>query len=154
LKFFLFLAVLLLPGFSFSEDLYQTHCASCHGVNRLGGMGPALLPENLQRLKKPEAARMIAESRPGVQMPRFREKLDDAQIARLVELIYSPPVPVPQLREAATPTSLSWTATGSRRSRASPRATRCTAGRSSPPTGASSTSPRATAGSRSTTCGT
>jgi DNA-binding beta-propeller fold protein YncE len=63
-------------------------------------MGPALLPENLQRLKKPEAARMIAESRPGVQMPRFREKLDDAQIARLVELIYSPPVPAPQWGEA------------------------------------------------------
>lgn len=93
------LVALLFPWICFSENLYQTHCASCHGEARLGGMGPALLPENLQRLKKPEAARMIAESRPGVQMPRFREKLDDAQIARLVELIYSPPVPAPQWGE-------------------------------------------------------
>ena len=40
------------------------------------------------------------------------------------------------------------------RSSASPRATRCTADRSSRPTAATSTSPRATAGSPSTTCGT
>ena len=29
-----------------TDQLYQTHCASCHGADRLGGMGPALLPEN------------------------------------------------------------------------------------------------------------
>ena len=34
---------------------YQTHCASCHGVDRLGGTGPALLPGNLERLRRPDA---------------------------------------------------------------------------------------------------
>ena len=37
--------------------LYTEHCASCHGANRLGGMGPALLPENLKRLRKDAAAK-------------------------------------------------------------------------------------------------
>jgi len=28
-------------------QLYQQHCAECHGPARLGAMGPALLPDNL-----------------------------------------------------------------------------------------------------------
>lgn len=32
--------------------LYQEHCSVCHGTNRLGISGPALLPENLRRLRK------------------------------------------------------------------------------------------------------
>ena len=43
------------------EPVYKQHCASCHGEQRLGGMGPALLPENLSRLKKPEAAKPFFE---------------------------------------------------------------------------------------------
>ncbi len=27
--------------------LYRQHCAACHGADRLGAMGPALLPESL-----------------------------------------------------------------------------------------------------------
>jgi DNA-binding beta-propeller fold protein YncE/cytochrome c553 len=76
--------------------LYQTHCASCHGAERLGGTGPALLPENLSRLKKPEAARMIRDSRPGVQMPAFKQQLNDRDIEQLVELVYSPVLPTPR----------------------------------------------------------
>jgi len=90
----------LISGFSFSEDLYQTNCASCHGAQRLGGMGPALLPENLSRLKKADAAAMIRNSRPGVQMPGFQEKLQPSEIAILVDLIYSPVSPAPAWGEA------------------------------------------------------
>jgi mono/diheme cytochrome c family protein len=39
--------------------LYQQHCAACHGPGRLGLTGPALLPESLARLKKPEAIKTI-----------------------------------------------------------------------------------------------
>ena len=95
-----FLLVLSFPGILFSEDLYERHCASCHGADRLGGMGPALLPENLSRLKKPQAARMIRESRPGVQMPAFAQQISNEEISRLVELIYSPVVPAPVWGEA------------------------------------------------------
>ena len=96
----LVLALLLLPGVSPAEDLYQAHCASCHGENRLGGMGPALLPENLSRLKKADAAAMIRDSRPGVQMPPFGNVLHPEQIAALVELIYAPLSPAPRWGEA------------------------------------------------------
>jgi hypothetical protein len=91
--------LLFLPGISQADSLYEKHCASCHGENRLGGMGPALLPENLSRLKKPEAARMIRDSRPGVQMPAFRDVLQEHEIAALVELVYSPVVPAPRWDE-------------------------------------------------------
>ena len=96
----LLLLALLGPALALPSELYQTHCASCHGEKRLGGMGPALLPENLSRLKKPEAARVIRDSRPGVQMPAFKARLRDEDIANLVELIYTPLVPAPSWGEA------------------------------------------------------
>ncbi len=78
-----------------APDLFREHCASCHGAARLGGIGPALLPENLARLKKPAAAAMIRASRPGVQMPPFGAKLSAGEIDRLVAYIYTPIVPAP-----------------------------------------------------------
>jgi len=33
--------------------LFQHHCASCHGTQRTGAMGPALLPVCLERLRRP-----------------------------------------------------------------------------------------------------
>ncbi|MGE3453416.1 MAG: cytochrome c, partial [Burkholderiales bacterium] len=75
------LLALLVPALALPQDLYQTHCASCHGAGRLGAMGPALLPENLGRLKKAEAAKVIRQSRPGVQMPAFGGTLSEAEIA-------------------------------------------------------------------------
>ena len=92
--------VMLIPGMVLSQNAYERHCASCHGADRLGGIGPALLPENLARLKKPEAARMIRDSRPGVQMPAFNKEISKEGIAQLVELIYSPVVPAPKWGEA------------------------------------------------------
>jgi len=92
----LILLALVIPTWVFSESPYERHCASCHGADRLGGMGPALLPESLARLKKPEAARMIRDSRPGVQMPAFASTLSAKEIDALVELLYSPVVPAPK----------------------------------------------------------
>ena len=98
MRFLLFMA-LLLPGLALPSDTYSKNCASCHGADRLGGMGPALLPENLARLKKPEAARMIRDSRPGVQMPAFGQTLTEKEIADLVALVYSPVAPAPRWGE-------------------------------------------------------
>ena len=75
--------------------LYQTHCASCHGAQRLGAMGPALLPESLARLRRASAQQVIAQGRAATQMPGFAEKLDDAQIAQLTQWIYTPVTPSP-----------------------------------------------------------
>ncbi|MBU0500594.1 MAG: nitrite reductase [Gammaproteobacteria bacterium] len=80
------------PG---AADLFLQHCAECHGKERLGGMGPALLPENLGRLRKTDAADVIANSRPAVQMPKFADKLAPEQIQSLVDYIFTalPEVP-------------------------------------------------------------
>ncbi|MDX1605112.1 MAG: cytochrome D1 domain-containing protein [Candidatus Competibacterales bacterium] len=92
--------LLVVPvGFAAAPDagaLYRTHCASCHGEGRLGGMGPALLPDNLVRLRPSEAARVIAKGRAATQMPAFGEVLNKAEIAALVELIYAPPAVTPE----------------------------------------------------------
>ena len=80
--------------------LYQEHCAVCHGVQRIGSMGPALLPESLERLRKTEAQKVIALGRTATQMPGFSEKLSPAAIAALTQWIYTPVSPVPTWTEA------------------------------------------------------
>ncbi len=57
-----------------SDKLYLRLCATCHGVDRLGGAGPALLPSNLGRLRQADAATVIKDGR-----------------QQLVEFIYSSP---------------------------------------------------------------
>ncbi len=84
-----------------TAKLYAEHCGQCHGVDRLGGMGPALLPENLGRLKKGEAAAVIRDGRVATQMPGFGVKLGAADIEALVGHIYTPPAEVPTWDMAA-----------------------------------------------------
>lgn len=73
------------------EKLYETHCLSCHAPSRLGGMGPALLPESLERLKRPDAVKAIAEGLPATQMPGFNTLLQADEIKALADWIYTPP---------------------------------------------------------------
>jgi mono/diheme cytochrome c family protein len=80
--------------------VYETNCAECHGAERLGGMGPALLPENLRRLKPAKAKAVIASGRPATQMPAFGDRLSLEEIEDLVALIYSPPAERPVWGEA------------------------------------------------------
>src|SRR5210317_1235605 len=78
---------------SFAENvvkLYSNHCAECHHQQRLGGMGPALLPGNLKRLRKKAAVDVITNGRVATQMPAFNEKLSEKDIKALAEYIYSP----------------------------------------------------------------
>jgi len=90
------LALLLLfawTGASADQDaheIYLQHCAQCHGPDRLGAAGPALLPQNLKRLKKKNAAQVIASGRQATQMEGFDTKLNKEQIQALVDYIYTP----------------------------------------------------------------
>ena len=77
------------------ERLYGDRCAACHGAARLGGIGPALIPENLARLSREAAADVVARGRVQTQMPAFGDQLSAAEIAQLVELIYTPLAAVP-----------------------------------------------------------
>jgi cytochrome c553 len=76
-------------------QLYRQHCASCHGPDRLGLMGPALLPENLERLRRPEALKVIREGRAATQMEGFAAKLSADDIQKLADWIYTPVTPRP-----------------------------------------------------------
>lgn len=80
--------------------LYTQHCASCHGASRLGGMGPALLPESLERLKRKDAVATIRDGRAATQMPAFGAALSAAEIDALAGWIYSPVSPAPAWSEA------------------------------------------------------
>ncbi len=101
-----FLSFLLCAGAATAEvdpsapALFAQHCASCHGVQRLGGMGPALLPQSLERLRKPEATAVISNGRPATQMAGFGKLLKADEIAQLVQWIYSPVSPAPNWTEA------------------------------------------------------
>lgn len=78
------------------EALYRTHCASCHGADRLGGSGPALLPDNLGRLRPAQAEDVIREGRPQTQMPGFGEILAADEIAALAGFVFTPPAEPPR----------------------------------------------------------
>jgi len=98
-----FFALFTLSGLVFSaeppSELYRKHCAGCHGADRFGLMGPALLPENLSRLRKDDAVSMIRDGRPGVQMPAFKDVFKPDELQQLANYIYSPVIPVPQWAE-------------------------------------------------------
>ena len=68
--------------------LYQRLCAECHGTDRLGLVGPALIPDNFARLAREEALDVILQGRAASQMPAFSDRLGEQDTAALVELIY------------------------------------------------------------------
>ena len=85
------LVVLTTPATANDIDpVYQQHCAACHNAKRLGGMGPALLPGNLKRLRKKAAHAVIRDGRVATQMPAFGKTLSTAEIDALVDYIYTP----------------------------------------------------------------
>ncbi|MFY9700074.1 MAG: cytochrome D1 domain-containing protein [Rhodoplanes sp.] len=101
---FAFAAVMTLTGAAALAEpdapaLYREHCASCHGADRLGGQGPALLPENLGRLTGAQAAAVIASGREATQMPGFVQTLGSAEIDALTAFITSPLPALPQWGE-------------------------------------------------------
>jgi cytochrome c553/DNA-binding beta-propeller fold protein YncE len=87
--------LLAVPAAADPGKLYAEHCASCHGADRLGGMGPALLPSNLERLRKPAAVETIAKGRIATQMPGFADRLSAAEIRALADYVYAPPATPP-----------------------------------------------------------
>ncbi|TRZ70195.1 MAG: cytochrome C oxidase Cbb3, partial [Rhodocyclaceae bacterium] len=83
-----------------APDNFQQHCAACHGVDRYGLTGPALLPESLERLRPAEALKTIREGRAATQMLPFADRLSPAESEALSRWIYTPVSPAPVWREA------------------------------------------------------
>ena len=72
------------------ETIYAERCASCHGSGRLGGTGPALIPETLQRMKPEALGAIIAKGRVATQMPAFSGELAPEEIASLAAHLKTP----------------------------------------------------------------
>jgi len=74
---------------------YAEHCAACHGEDRLGGTGPALIPQTLGRMRGPNLTRTILQGRPATQMAGFADKLDAAEVEELAAWLKTPLAEVP-----------------------------------------------------------
>lgn len=83
------------------QALYQTNCAECHGADRFGRTGPALLPESLGRMRKATAVQTVTTGRTATQMPAFGDKLDKDAVAAIVDFIFTPPATPPRWDMAA-----------------------------------------------------
>lgn len=75
--------------------IFKKECSHCHGEDRLGFTAPALLPENLKRLKPKQAVISIRDGLPATQMPAFGDELTQEQIQSLVDYIYTPLADIP-----------------------------------------------------------
>ncbi len=75
--------------------IYEKNCAQCHGKDRLGGMGPALIPQTLKRMRGPKVGSVITKGRVATQMPAFAKRLSDEQIEDLVKYLKTPLAQVP-----------------------------------------------------------
>jgi len=72
-------------------DYFRSNCSSCHGTDRAGGIGPALLPE---RLTEDDGFyfETIAQGRSGTSMPAWRRAgLTDREIEALVDFLRTEP---------------------------------------------------------------
>jgi len=73
-----------------AASLYETHCAACHGAGRLGGTGPALLPESLGRLKREQVREVILHGRPASQMTGYAGMMSAYEVDQLLAYLYQP----------------------------------------------------------------
>ena len=80
------------PGFAGPDGamIYADQCASCHAETRLGGTGPALIPESLGRLKGEGLEAIISGGRVATQMPAFKPTLSPAEITAVAAYISTP----------------------------------------------------------------
>lgn len=69
-------------------DYYQANCATCHGPDRGGDIGPALLPGELDQ-DDSYYRDTIANGRGG--MPAWGDKLTDEEINILIDFIRTEP---------------------------------------------------------------
>lgn len=70
--------------------LYWDKCSGCHGVERQGGTGPALVPQRLADIDPGLLKGVINDGRPGTAMPPWEGTLTGEQVDELIGYILSP----------------------------------------------------------------
>jgi cytochrome c55X len=74
-----------------AAEFFGSNCAACHGADRSGGLGPALLPDRLTEADD-FYVNTILNGRPGTPMPVWGDQgVTEEQAAALVEFIKSDP---------------------------------------------------------------
>jgi len=88
----IFFSMLAFPAIAEPDGatIYADQCASCHAATRLGGTGPALIPESLGRIKGDVLTGLIAKGRTATQMPAFAATLSPEEIAAVADYVSSP----------------------------------------------------------------
>jgi dihydro-heme d1 dehydrogenase len=91
-------ALLLSSGLANADpaDIFSDACADCHGEDRLGGTGPALIPQTLKRMRGPNLEKVILNGRAATQMPAFADVYSKDEIAALAAYIKQPLEDVPE----------------------------------------------------------
>ncbi|MFZ2726519.1 MAG: cytochrome c [Methylococcaceae bacterium] len=67
------------------HDLLKNDCGACHGLTLKGGMGPALLPENLAGKPDEFLINTILNGRKGTAMPPWNTFMNKDEAAWLVQ---------------------------------------------------------------------
>lgn len=72
-----------------AELLYtlEQDCGSCHGLTLKGGLGPALLPKNLEDKETEGLVDTILNGRPGTPMPPWNSQLTEGEAEWLVKIL-------------------------------------------------------------------
>lgn len=65
-------------------NLLRQDCGSCHGMTLKGGLGPALLPDNLAGKPDEFLVTTILQGRPGTAMPPWQSFMSPAEAQWLV----------------------------------------------------------------------
>ena len=69
------------------RNLLIQDCGSCHGLKLRGGLGPALLAEQLRGKSTDYISTVILQGRPGSAMPGWRPLLTDAEARWIADLL-------------------------------------------------------------------
>jgi cytochrome c55X len=67
------------------ENMLVQDCGSCHGLKFRGGLGPALLPDNLQGKSRDFLIVTILEGRAGTAMPPWKKLLTEEEAAWMAD---------------------------------------------------------------------
>jgi len=68
-------------------------CGSCHGLTRLGGLGPALTRDRLAGRRAQDLARVILDGVPDTPMPPWRTMLTEDDALWLAQYLLEAPAP-------------------------------------------------------------
>jgi cytochrome c55X len=69
------------------NHLLLQDCGSCHGMTLKGGLGPALLPENLENKPTLFLVNTVLYVRPGTAMPPWQALLSEAEVTYLIHTL-------------------------------------------------------------------